>query len=122
MLNFENVRKVTDKMHQESRMYTEDFWQKVFDHIKFNTHNFVSATIEFSDEVENPIADPQKLFEMMPFYVFYCCNGRVEVEFDRNISPENLGFQLSIECLLNNHFIRHPKDEKRFVLQNVNTI
>ena len=122
MLNFENVQKVTDEMHKVARVYTENFWQKVFNQIKFNEDDFISASIEFSDDFESPIEDSQKLFEMVPFNVFYCCNGRVEVSFDRSLSAENLGLQLSIECLLNNHFVQLPKDESRFVLQNVNQI
>lgn len=120
MLNFENARKVTDKMLESTRIYTENFWQKVFDQLKFREQYSASESIAFPDDFEIEPSDPQEVFAMLTFNVLYCCNGRIEVSFDPHISTESLGFRLSAECLLNNHFTRHQQDERRFVLENVN--
>lgn len=121
MLDWTNVRKTTEQMLVMSRAYTEKFWQEVFnlfdevdeEYIERDGLTFEDPDADFFPE------DERYIFTSLKFAVNRDCFGKITVVFvERGYKHhDEIGFRLSADCLLNNHFTR--VDENTFVLQSV---
>ena len=112
MLNFENMRKVTNQMMVESVAYAENFWQEVLNCLKFNNDWVVIDVYEFYKDTFPLDADPKNFFEDICFTLEYTCFGQIKISFDYLASASDVcpGQYLLEEILRKNGFIQLETD------------
>ena len=108
MLNFNKMRKISNKMNNASFAYAERFLQKIFDSLEFNEDYTFSDGYDFYKEVFPEGADPKEQFEDINFNVDYNCTGEIAVIFRYNEPFSSIPVTCSIlyEVLLKNGFTR----------------
>lgn len=122
MLNFKNVRKATEDMLVKAKECTENFWQEVF---KIFEDYDTTDCLVYYDVIDFPcVLISRKLYDMfftLEFEVHRTCYGKITVKFTKPTDEKTeVAFQLSSECLLENHFT--CVDDCTFVLSNVHEI
>ena len=118
MLNFENMRNVTDEMFNQSFAYAENFLQFIFDSLKFcNDWPFVDV-YEFDKTSYPDGADPDDRFENAYFIIEYTCFGQLRVKFNQepyiyDESPEHSMLQ---EVLQKNGFVMMEDNKTQHIV------
>ena len=123
MLNFEKMRKLIDKMKQDSFAYTENFLQKVFESMEFNEDYIFIDGYETNEITFPDGADPNGLFENIVFSIEYDFSGTLKVminndNFDEAKDDDALKYIMIQEVLLKNGFST-IQQERRVILSRV---
>ena len=109
MLNFENIRQITNEMKVDALIYAENFWQKIFDILKFDKDYPIYDSHEFSIGEFPDDADPNDFFDDMHFSVEYNCFNQITIYFYPDM-PTNDDkypkYRLLEEVLLKNGFVK----------------
>ena len=113
MLNFDNVRKMTQEMRSEAFAYTEAFLQNVFDYVSYDKSfpfedriMFAPAAISTDDFLDDTIT--RELFKDIHLEVIFDCFGKLYVNIgtsDEGEAPEITNIYRNIkDVLLQNGF------------------
>ena len=121
MFDFTNVREITSKMHEDSLAYAKNFWQKIFDSLKYDKKHRVENVFKFvqgnTSLYKMPVeADPSDCFEGLSIEIIISYSGKITIEIEWKKDEFDSQYYKSLlrDALLLNGFYTHRSNENLY--------